>query len=256
MDGDPDGVIEYQERAVAFIDVLGFADFVKCSEGNSALRTKLGGLIGTNKLFEQFFRTFLDFADGAFFSDTFVLSMSDPESRFFYLVRETGYFCRLLLTQGFACRGAITVGLFYHRDRFVVGPALVDAYRLEQSVAVYPRVILDKAALAAWEHEFRIDECGGKVAHHHLKPLVKRDRDGQSFLDIFHPGWTEFIPVTDVIPSKHIVPKDNAGFLKQAWGHIESDLLANTDNLKVLAKYEWLASECRDRAAIHGVSLT
>lgn len=93
------------------------------------------------------------------------------------MVREIGYFCRRLLTHGFVCRGAITVGHIYHRGRFVVGPAFVDAYRLEQSVALYPRVVLDSAALDVWTDEFRADEYGKRGPHPHFEALVKRDRD-------------------------------------------------------------------------------
>jgi hypothetical protein len=139
---------DYQERAVAFIDVLGFAELVKQSDANPTARAKLGKLITADKLFERFVGKFLRFADAAFFSDSFVLSVHPPESALIYLIRETGYLCRYLLLQGFPSRGAITTGSLYHDGRFVVGPALVGAYRLEQSVAIYPRIILDDATMA------------------------------------------------------------------------------------------------------------
>ena len=232
---------DYQEVVVAFIDVLGFSELVTASDADPIARAKLNGLIAADKLFERFMGQFLDFAEADFFSDSFVLSMQSD--RVLYLIRETGYLCRYLLLQGFPCRGAICSGALYHHDRVVVGPALVKAYRLEQTVAVYPRVIVDDGAMEHWRDEFSPGS-----AHAHLEPLVKRDRDGQHFIDIFSPEWgSNFIPWTDVIPSAASIPSDPADFLKEARKRIEEGRAANIGNAKVLAKYEWLATECSER---------
>lgn len=245
----------YQKRVVAFIDVLGFTELVGQSDADEIAQAKIGKLIDINKLFEKFVGDFLRFADGAFFSDCFVLSMHPPEVRLIHLIRETGYLCRYLLLQGFPCRGAITTGSLYHHGRFIVGPALVNAYRLEQSVAIYPRIILDDATMGHWKHEFRQDEFGVGAAHPELEGLVKRDRDGQQFLDIFHPGWAStFLQWTDFVTSDPI-PTDPAEFLKEAWKRIEEGRTAHTGNPKVLAKYEWFATECAERATALGVKL-
>jgi hypothetical protein len=209
---DPDS-FDYQERAVAFIDVLGFAELVKQSAANPTARANISKLIDTNRLFERFTRELLRFAEAAFFSDTFVLSMHSPEIRLIHLIREAGQLCRRLLLQGFPCRGAITTGSLYHQNRFVVGPALVVAHRLEQSVAVYPRVILDPA----W---------------------------GSDFIQ-----WTEFIPSGETIPT------DPVEFLNAAWTQIARNRATHIGNLRVLAKWEWLASECNQCADALGIKL-
>jgi hypothetical protein len=135
-------------------------------------------------------RVYLDFANSAFFSGSFVLTVNPDQV--IYLIRETGNLCRHLLLQGFSCRGGISAGSLYHHGQIVVGPAFISAYQLEKSVAVYPRVIVDDAAMACWKEEF-------SVGFHrpHLESLIKRDRDGQHFLDIFNPEWRNFIPPTD-----------------------------------------------------------
>lgn len=246
---------QYQERVVSFIDVLGFAELVKQSDTNQIARSKISRLLEVDNFFDRIVREFIRFADAAFFSDSFVLSMQSPENHAIHLIRETGYLCRYLLLQGFPCRGAITTGSLYHRDRFVVGPALVDAYRLERSVATYPRIILDDATMAHWKHEFRVDEFGSGSAHPQLEGLVKRDRDGQHFLDIFHPEWTSgFLQWTDFVPSAPI-PTDPTDFLKEAWKRIEEGRAAHIGNPLVLAKYEWLATEWTERATALGVKL-
>jgi hypothetical protein len=168
-----------------------------------------------------------------------------------YLIRETGYLCRYLLLQGFSCRGGISAGSLYHHGQIVVGPALIKAYQLEKSIAVYPRVILDDATMARWGEEFRPGS-----AHPHLEALVKRDHDGQYFIDIFNPEWgPNFIPWTEFIPSSDSVPIDPIEFLKGAWKRIEENRAANIGNAKILAKYEWLATQCDQRATALGVKL-
>ncbi len=44
-------------------------------------------------------------------------------------------------------RGGITFGGLFHQDRVVVGPAMIEAYRLESRVAKYPRVVISPELL-------------------------------------------------------------------------------------------------------------
>src|SRR5271156_3287745 len=96
-------------------------------------------------------------------------------------LRETGKLCREFLQKGFPCRGAITSGSLFHHERYIVGPALVRAYQIEQSVAIYPRIILDDAAMKRWRYHFR------PPWEESLETLVKLGGDGLCFLDIFNP---------------------------------------------------------------------
>lgn len=241
LSGDTNS-LDYQERVVSFVDVLGFAALVNDSSKDPTAREKIVKLIDTDKSFERFVGTLLKWANATFFSDSFVLSME--ASRVLYLVRETGYLCRHLLLLGFPCRGAITAGPLYHHDRVVVGPALVKAYQLEHSVAIYPRVVLDDAAMGLWREEFAADS-----AHPHFESLVKRDRDGQHFVDIFNPAWPEFIPWTEFIPSIDLVPTEAGDFLKEAFKPIQHGLVTHRGDAKVYAKYSWLDAEYKEHAS-------
>lgn len=70
--------IDYEDRLVAFIDVLGFSELVQASETNAAARSRIAGLVTADKLFERFDGTVLPGIGGrgAFFSDSFILSMA------------------------------------------------------------------------------------------------------------------------------------------------------------------------------------
>ena len=109
------------------------------------------------------------------------------------------------------------------------------AYQLEKPAAVYPRVILDVTAVEKWHEEFALDS-----PHSHLMSLVRRDRDGQHFIDIFSPFWFEFIPWHEFQPTAYGMPTNPIEFLKKASEQIDKARAANAGNAEVLAKYDWL----------------
>jgi hypothetical protein len=183
--------LDYQERVVAFIDLLGFADQVKASATDAAAQDKIGKLITIYDVFDWFVTEMIErLVKGGFFSDTFILSATLEQA--FYLIRETGNLCRFLLLQGFPCRGAVVAGLLHHHERIMIGPALVDAYRAERSVAIYPRILVDDATRDIWA-----EECDPESAHSNLKHLIREDCDGQHYLDILDPQWGIFFPWTN-----------------------------------------------------------
>lgn len=235
------GDFEYEQRVLAFIDILGFSKLAQRSSADQNARAQVAKLTEVTKLFERFVAEYLTFAEAAFFSDCFILSMTPPDLRTLFVIREVGYLCRYLLWQGFVCRGAITSGALYHRERLIVGPALVCAYQLEQSVAIYPRVILDDETMAHWRNEF-IESS----PHSDFQSMVKRDRDGQNFLDIFSPVWTTTLPWTEFLPTYDQVPTDPTLFLEKIAVHIAEGLADGVGDLKVRSKYEWLAAQHRD----------
>ena len=230
----------YDNRVVAFVDVLGFSDLVEKSANNQTEKDKIGEIIGADKLFSNFVNVFLaEMASGAVFSDSFVLSMA-PQNVYF-MVREVGHICRHLLQLGISCRGAITIGPFYHHGHIMVGPALVKAVRLEKSVAIYPRIILDDLSFAAWEDEFELSS-----AHSGGKSLVKRDHDGRHFIDIFHPEWFDcrFLPLAEFGICANAFPPNHNEFISAASVNIKRNLEIFKAQPKTHAKYSWLYSEC------------
>ena len=44
---------------------------------------------------------------------------------------------------GIFCRGAITKGKLFHKERVLFGSSYIKAYKLEEKQAIYPRVIID-----------------------------------------------------------------------------------------------------------------
>jgi hypothetical protein len=231
--------VKYSKRILAFIDILGFADTAKRSEKSASAMEAVLELLDANSKFKEFFEKIMNgelekgsFAEASFFSDTFILSMS--EEKIIYLLREIGNLCRYLLLRGLACRGAVVTGPLFHQNQYIVGPALVDAYRLEQSAAIYPRVLVDEQSLELWRIETAEGSATADVAS-----IVKTDADGRAFLDIFDPAWAKFLdPYSDSITWKPVT-----NFAEQVRPAIKRQLEYNANNQRVREKFEWLEAQ-------------
>lgn len=84
----------------------------------------------------------------------------------------------ILDTMGALVRGGVTVGQLYIDSMMVWGQSLVDAYRLENETAVYPRIILDPKLNEG-------DFCTGLLKDE----AIALDDDGKYYLDYIHTVW-------------------------------------------------------------------
>lgn len=144
----------YRERAVVFVDVLGFKEklisfqeeaLFEQKKGNKPSSKSANKFINTVKesvdlLDENFIRYYL-------FSDNLCIT-SDFESNpnilidilfmlgdIFYRFAQSGYFLR----------GGIDLGWFIDEEDLAVGVPLATAYEMEIKKAIYPRILLSKS---------------------------------------------------------------------------------------------------------------
>lgn len=192
--------MNYQDRVVIFIDILGFKELLNETtnkEGNDNIK-------GINNLIEAY-NTIRDVWDLdkidtnssilkktskqdkqiTIFSDCIVISFPAKEkSEIFYTLLEVKWMILRLVTKKILCRGAISYGKLLHNDRFIFGPALVEAYILESKAANYPRVILDRSIIelagsARSENHTREEEIK------YVESLLEKDLDGMYYIDYF-----------------------------------------------------------------------
>jgi len=131
----------YEDRVVAFIDILGFKNSL--DKSNSDIKEFDRILTTLNDLKDFFIKPKDKYdleADKNLGADTHVIQISDSLiiSR---LIQEKGglfhmfFDCRLaihsLISNGFLCRGAIKYGKMYHKDTTIFGQAYLDAYSAE-----------------------------------------------------------------------------------------------------------------------------
>lgn len=201
----------YEQRVVAFVDILGFKEIIARSATDEALVRRIYGALDLrHDNFAEVFaaevglnRTSADFDDLFHtFSDCIVISVRPQIEEVGLLVFMVFRVCRQLLGNGFFSRGGVAKGSLYHRvDKqfdtigssivqssgplpvpMVFGPAFVDAYNFESAHADGPRVILQQGV---WKDiDSYCSKNSDKLAHF-LRAHVKRAADGPAYIDIF-----------------------------------------------------------------------
>ena len=172
--------INYTDRLIAFIDILGFGDLVYRSETNQVALDLISNILDRIRDVDDFFgspesffahsnydqvdddyRTLLNEVfekakaenlinrvQVTTFSDSIVFSSpatSDGLNAFrYFLIKLFVYTSRFPLL----LRGGISCGALIHNDKSIFGPAMNNAYYTESKTAKHPRIAIDGKALA------------------------------------------------------------------------------------------------------------
>ena len=224
----------YEDRIVAFIDILGFSDMVA---GTEADVHKLRHL--TTALDELYNKIWLWEADGSYspfaftqFSDSIVISsLADSPDSFEMLMQLLIGIMELVDKYDILVRGGIARGSLIHDTTMLVGPAMVRAYELESKKAVYPRIILEKGL----KEQLEADVEDYIKNHLHLPEvpeqnnLFKTDDDGWCYLNYINP------------PSCYNIELGQRDHLK-ALENLAKKGLQSTDD-RIRTKYKWLQNK-------------
>ena len=236
----------YKERIVAFIDILGIKKLIK--EENSLEKvSKIVNLV-RDTIFEH--EKILEPHDPfylhvSFISDSIVISIDAPSSaddhRIRTILRFAGGIGLSLLAIGVRpCRGSMVTGqIFHYRDQeanfdAVIGPALVKAYELEQSVAIYPRIVVDNTVCNFWGEYIAAAEP--KEDQDSWREVLKQDQDGEWFINIFNPHI--------VSTAKFLfLYREDYDILKEAGDSIIKGLEESKPQTRIRDNYNWLLSQ-------------
>jgi hypothetical protein len=165
----------YEPRAIAFIDILGFKVWVKRLAAEPGLADDILRALEYVKTLEEFARFQDRGLEMTAFSDCWVVSHR-PE-RALEVAQAARSVASHFLELELPTRGSLVVADAYHRDRVVFGAGMVLAYETEQSAAMYPRIVVDDAVAVTIRQQEREEET--------TRSILKRDRDGCWFLDLF-----------------------------------------------------------------------
>ena len=215
-------------RAVlAFVDILGFRTlvlnaFASQSEDRAALDAALrASKLLAGKATEERARLSAEspLFQATTFSDTIVISDEDTEAGFNRVVESAAQVAASLMWRGRLCRGGIARGLLVHTGDILLGPALLNAYDIEQNVAVYPRIVVD-------------DDLSGITPTG--KWRLRRESDCLAFIDVFHRiskfKWNDASVREGLVKARTAIA---AHLLEQK----------NNSRLDVLTKYRWIAQQ-------------
>lgn len=233
----------YRNRAVAFLDVLGFrqkltefenearANRVNAAEGgenslsDKFISKKANEFINTFKksidqLDNEKYRCYL-FSDNICITSRTNTSTSDLED--LLVVISKLYFD--FVQQGYFLRGGVDYGLFVDSDSIAVGVPLATAYELESKFAVFPRIVLSSNCVRQFE-VYSTPESK-ELKSPFVNSLIKTSCE-ITYLNVFN----------------HIFKVDDKeGFFTSYNSKILEHLAANKNRENVFLKFDWLAKE-------------
>jgi MinD-like ATPase involved in chromosome partitioning or flagellar assembly len=169
--------IEYKNRLVAFIDVLGFKNLVY-SSSTEPINTYYSFLL-SNFQTAVAKRNF----DFLLISDSIVIYSNDDIESLSELIKLISILQAGLLAKGVIVRGAISHGeLFVDKaNNIIVGTGLINAYNLEAQ-AKYPRVIIDRLIVSKY-----YGNSGCAVSHNIVSGVPYVIFDSQNFCPLDYP---------------------------------------------------------------------
>lgn len=132
----------YDERLVAFIDILGMTDLVQDKTHDAEeIFTIMAGIqkyvgIECDELVANHKLDYIQIGDGFF-----IVTGLELINRLCEILSTVQW--HTLIYSKMLIRGALTAGRVYvsSDDRLFIGPAIIDAYKFERENAIYPRII-------------------------------------------------------------------------------------------------------------------
>ena len=174
--------LKTEEYVVSFIDILGAAKKIKenaddsLNQVHNVYTNSLKYLEEITQIINVNNKVFVEKLFIRIFSDNIVIAASAKESvdiAFLQVVAFTAIIQQEFLQASVLVRGGISIGNFYYDDVMIWGKALVEAYTVESTIAIYPRVVItpeliDKLKFRSW---------------HGIDQFITVDMDGLLFVD-------------------------------------------------------------------------
>jgi hypothetical protein len=185
----------YQDRITAFIDILGFKDLVKQTTDQKdpiTAQKKLDTLFDVVEYVNDYFRLsrdeigFTQNTKVTLFSDSIVVSIDKANSigvlEIFTALKKLQIH---LIHDKILLRGGIVHGKLIHKEDMLLGPALISAYYLESSSALYPRIVIDPKVMAIYARRDgkRISKL--RIKNYDYHKTFAQDFDGTCYIDYF-----------------------------------------------------------------------
>ncbi len=183
-----DKIHPFTERAVVFLDVLGFSALIRDAERQPPKRDELFGIFTVLNDHVKFDNQAVSGEvpndvkpNYIFISDSIIFSAPLLHGKYDGLaivVAKTIQIAHKLLQVGYLLRGGINIGSVWHMPSNIFGTGYIDAWCAQEN-ANHPRVVLTDAARAHWQEK--------------LQPLIGElcveDADGKLIVDTLNPYY-------------------------------------------------------------------
>jgi hypothetical protein len=213
----------YEDRYLAFVDVLGFSSLVNRSRNDLSIVTQLRDALSDVSAKARATRSDELRIEATSFSDTVVISVPLGEPELLHMLQIVDEFGYGLLRRNMLFRGALVRGQLLHRPDLIFGPALVDAYELETRKSFHPRIMLDPNVYGAIQN-------AGRATRDQLIRYLTVDSYDVPYLNLFARWQTG--AALDARALAELV---------QLQDIIAAGLVAGSENPSVGEKYKWLA---------------
>ncbi|MDM8176403.1 hypothetical protein QT327_18995 [Olivibacter sp. 47] len=236
----------FHNRAVAFLDVLGFQQFLRefdmeANQNRKRLSEEdedpiLAGRFTSQKA-NEFIATFknaiqqLDKEKYRYylFSDniciTSIQETTPNDLQDLLLVITKLYFD--FAKKGYFLRGGVDYGLFIDEETIAIGVPLANAYLLESKIAIYPRIVLSTNIV----DQFQAYNLLGEKEYDYPFADVMIEGEDVKYLNIFLQVFQ-----SDYVEDKRLFFTD---FNQVIGNHLEE----NRQNERIYEKYQWLAEQ-------------
>jgi hypothetical protein len=222
------------------MDVLGWKDKIKktCDENSNTNFNELNKIYNTYTGLKKSFKEIEDNYDDNFklniISDSIFISWdSEVPILTRSIFRTLSYQLKVMAYNDFLVRGGLKKGSIIHEDEILFGPALTEAYYLQDKCSIYPRVIFEKEVKRDFKHR-KIHILPHEIEELDLvfNEFVKKDVDGFYYLDYFDLNNCE---VLENYNRTDITQRDYYNKLKVI---ITEGCSLSDPNLRM--KYEWM----------------
>lgn len=177
-----------EDYMVAFIDILGSSKRIK--------EDSIGSLNTVHRVYERALKLYksqllderqshnnldnIEYIKTKIFSDNIVIytrTGDDIKACFLHLVYLAAFMQAIFLNEGLLVRGGIAIGDFFADDIMIWGNALVNAYQIENNIAIYPRIVIQPNTI------YRVGEEFAKEFDY-----ISIDEDGCYYVDYINNG--------------------------------------------------------------------
>jgi hypothetical protein len=231
----------YEDRVLAFIDILGFSHSVSKTMENGVENpnetTKISNLLKNVDFHLNFDKEHFDGTPYNSkivnqFSDTIIISYSmTQEAGIFNIVTDISFLSASALQSGFLLRGAIVCDKIYHTEERIFGPALIKAYEMEKHLAIYPRIILDDNIIDIAK-SYPISHHDPETEIKFIEHFILKDFDGLNYINYFNAIESE--EGFEVMP-------EYFNCLRKIINEMEA-----INNTSVKSKYLWIKKKYND----------
>ena len=225
-----------------YLDILGFSKQIREAHRNGTQQDLFNKIYSIVKLASEEIsavgvedKTTLRMWEYKFFTDNLVLGLPHDtnlhtESEYGALLFSLLRYQLALASKGFFVRGALTIGCLHVGDNIVFGDSLLDAYELENTKAITPRIILSDTMLKLIRkhaESFYAEPIDSPQNSH-----IFVDSDGQAFINYLGAA----------ISDDNGYDEADWELIKQHKYQVENSLKEHGLDPSVWAKYNWVAN--------------